>query len=412
MADGVERPASFGSVLAVPEFRAIWLAELQSVFGDQLARVALSVLVYDRTGSAAWPALTYALTYLPDLIGGPLLSGLADRFPRKAIMVNADAGRAVLVGLMAIPGLPLWLLATLLVLTQLLNAPFTAAQAAIMPSVLSGDKYVLGQSIRQMTGQTGQLAGFALGGAVIAAIGPGKGLAVDAVTFAVSALVIRFGVRSRPAAGVNADGTKVSLLGGLVAGARTIWGDSRLRSLVMLAWLAGFVIVPEGLAVPYAAEIGGTAATAGLLLAAHPAGIVLGVFLFGRLVAPGTRQRLIGVLAVLAIVPLVGYALRPGLLPAIGLLLASGACAAYQVTAAATFMRLVPDAERGQAFGLAGSGLIAAQGVGLVVGGLLAAVLRSPALTVAVVAAVGVLVALPVAAAWRRARRTFPLLPL
>jgi hypothetical protein len=73
--------ATYRGTLAVGEFRAIWLAELQSIFGDQLARVALSVLVYQRTNSAALPALTYALTYLPDLIGGPLLAGLADKYP-------------------------------------------------------------------------------------------------------------------------------------------------------------------------------------------------------------------------------------------------------------------------------------------------------------------------------------------
>lgn len=70
--------ATFREVLGIAEFRALWLAELQSIAGDQLARVALTVLVFSRTNSAAWTGLTYALTYLPDLIGGPLLAGLAD----------------------------------------------------------------------------------------------------------------------------------------------------------------------------------------------------------------------------------------------------------------------------------------------------------------------------------------------
>jgi MFS family permease len=396
--------ARFRDILAVREFRAVWLAELQSVLGDQLARVALSVLVFQRTESAAWPALTYALTYLPDLVGGPLLGGLADRFPRRAVMVTADLLRALLVAVLAIPGLPLPVLAVVLVVVQLANAPFSSAQAAVVPVLLDGSRYVLGQSLLKMTNQIGQLAGFALGGAVIALIGPGLGLAADAVTFGVSALVLALGVRSRPAADVRAD--RVPTLRRLAAGAGTIWRDPRLRVLVGLAWLAGFVIVPEGLAVPYAAEIGGGAATAGLLLAAHPAGIVLGVFALGRWVPDAVRLRLVGPLAAGAVVPLLGYAFKPGLGVTVVLLLVSGACAAYQVTASTTFMRLVPDAERGQAFGLAGSGLIAVQGIGLIAGGMVVARLGSPSVTIAVIAAAGVVTAVPIALAWRRTYRS------
>jgi hypothetical protein len=400
--------ATFRGTLAVVEFRAIWLAELQSVFGDQLARVALSVLVYQRTNSAALPALTYALTYLPDLVGGPLLAGLADRYPRRAVMVTVDALRAGLVAVMAIQGVPLVVVAALLVVVQLLNAPFTAAQAAVLPNVLPDDHYEMGQSIRQVSGQAGQLAGFAGGGIVIGFLGPYHSLALNAVSFAVSALIIRFGVRARPAAGVSA-GESVSTVDRLRAGVRTIWGDPRLRSLVSLAWLAGFVTVPEGLAVSYAAEIGGGAITTGLLLAAHPLGIVIGVSIWARWVPADVRLRYVGVLATMAIVPLIGYAFRPDLVVTMILLIISGSCAAYQITASATFMRLVPDAERGQAFGLAGAGLIAVQGIGLLVGALLVVVIGSPGLTVATIAVVGVLTAVPAAVAWRRALVASPL---
>jgi hypothetical protein len=106
---------------------------------------------------------------------------------------------------------------------------------------------------------------------------------------------------------------------------------------------------------------------------------------------------------------LIGYAFRPGLVGTVILLIISGSCAAYQITASATFMRLVPDAERGQAFGLAGAGLIAVQGIGLLVGALLVAVIGSPGLTVATIACVGVLTAIPAALAWRRALVASPL---
>jgi hypothetical protein len=54
------RPATFGQVLVSKEFRALWIAQVQSVAGDQLARVALTLLVYDRARSSFLAAVTFA----------------------------------------------------------------------------------------------------------------------------------------------------------------------------------------------------------------------------------------------------------------------------------------------------------------------------------------------------------------
>jgi len=90
-------------VLENREFRALWLAEVLSVGGDQPARVAVLVLVYQRTSLVSWAALTYALTYLPTLVGGLPLAGLADRHRRRELIVVTDVCRAVLAGVMACP---------------------------------------------------------------------------------------------------------------------------------------------------------------------------------------------------------------------------------------------------------------------------------------------------------------------
>ncbi len=153
-------------MLAVREFRALWAAELLSVCGDQLARVGLAVLVYSRTSSASWTALTYALTFLPALVGGVLLGGLADRFPRRDLMVVVDVLRAVVTALMAIPSLPLPALLALVCLLTLGGAPFTAAEQALLPAILHGDRYIAGLSLRTITNQTAQIAGFLGGGAL------------------------------------------------------------------------------------------------------------------------------------------------------------------------------------------------------------------------------------------------------
>lgn len=100
-------PRRLTQVFALREFRALWSAEVVSILGDQLARVAFSVLVYDRTSSAALSATVYALTFLPALLGGALLGWVADRYPRRRVMIGSDLARAALVAPTAWPGLPL-----------------------------------------------------------------------------------------------------------------------------------------------------------------------------------------------------------------------------------------------------------------------------------------------------------------
>lgn len=383
----------FRAAFAVPEFRVLWCAAALSTVGDQLARVALSVLVFQRTGSAAWTALTYALTMLPALVSGVLLSGLADRFPRRTVMVAADVVRAVLLAVMAVPGVPLPLVAALLVVAQLAEPPFAAAQGALLPTVL-GDRYEAGQSVHLITHQTGLLLGFAGGGLVVAWLGTSGALLADAVTFAASAVLLRFGLLARPAAGaVSRTGFRIR------AGAVLVWRDRRLRLLVALGWLALFTVVPEGLAAPFSAEVGVGAEGVGLLLAADPAGMVLGTVLL-RFLPTARRVRLLGLLAVATALPLAGYWLDPGLLGAVALLALSGVFSAYQVTAGATFVRLVPDAQRGQALGFARSGLVAAQGIGVAGGGVLATVVGSAGTAIALAGAAGVVAAWAVTALW------------
>ena len=97
---------SYREIFAIGEFRAIWSAQVLSCAGNQVAQVAIAILVYGRTHSPFLTALAYALTYLPPIAGGPLLSGLADLFPRRRVMITCDLLRVGTVGLMAIPAYP------------------------------------------------------------------------------------------------------------------------------------------------------------------------------------------------------------------------------------------------------------------------------------------------------------------
>ncbi|WP_327584360.1 MFS transporter [Nonomuraea sp. NBC_00507] len=394
-----QRPPGFRDVFAVGEFRALLAAQSLSTAGDQVARLALAILVYADTGSPVFTAVSVALTYVPELLGGPLLSGLADRYPRREVMVACDLVRAVLIAAAAIPGLPLPMLWLLVFLVQTATAPARAARSANMSVMLSGDRYTVGLAVMSSAAQIAYFGGFALGGVVVSAAGPHVALLVDAGTFAVSALLFRFGLRPRRTSRHDA-----TMLGSVRAGVRLVWRDRKLRALVALAWIYGLYVAPVGLAVPYADQIGAGAVAVGLFLAAESVGSVAGGLLLTRLLSAEVRSRLLGPLTVLTGVPLVAMVFAPPVWLSLVLLVLSGVFVAYQVVANAMFVMSIAVEYRGQAVGIAASGLFAAQGLGILGSGLLAEAV-GPAASIAAFAAIGVLAAVPVGVAWRRATR-------
>lgn len=382
------RPARYREVFAVAEFRALFAAQLLSVVGDQFARVALTILVFARTGSAALTALTYALTFLPAIVAGPLLSGLADRYPRRRVMVLADLARAVLVAGMAVPGVPLVWLAVLLVAVQLLAAPFDAARAATLPIILHGDRYVVASAVSNMTYQLAQLLGFAAGGLLVAGFSPSGALLLDAATFGLSALIIRLGVAHRPApVEAVAPGGGLRWARRIGAGARLVWVNRTLRLLVALLCVTAFPVTVEGLAVPYADDIGAGAVAVGLLLAADPAGSLVGMLAINR-ISPARRLQLMRPLAVASCAVLVLCAARPGVAATLVLWTLSGVASAYFIPANAQFVRAVPDSQRGQAFGLASTAIRVSQGLTVLAAGAAADLVR-PAVVIATAGAIG-----------------------
>jgi MFS family permease len=403
------RGPGFGEVLGVREFRALWAAELCSILGDQLARVALALLVFRQTSSAALTALTYALTFAPAVLGGALLSGLADRYPRRTVLVTTDLLRAALAATMAIPSLSLPALWALVGLLSMSAAPFKAAQLALLPQILTGDRYVVGLSLRQITGQSAQLVGFATGGLLLAAVEPHVALALNAGTFLASAGLVVLGVRSRPApvatARPAAPGAAPSAASGATSGAGPLSGSRRLLPLVALVSFAGLFVVPEGVAAPYGSAVGTGSAGVGLLMAADPLGSVIGAWLVTRVRIPPSRPSVV-LLAVGAGVPLMLCATQPGLVASIAFWAMSGVLATAQlIMIQALVVELVPDHRRGRTLGRIATYLYASQGLAIVAGGL-ATQATSPFRAVAAAGLLGAVLALCVGAWWRRVARS------
>jgi MFS family permease len=362
--------AGYAALVRHREVRAVLGAQVVSVLGDQLARVALAVAVFDRSGSPLLSGLAVAATYLPWVVGGPLLVALADRMPRRRVLVSADLVRAGVVALLAVPGVPVLGLVALLAVAELAAPVASAASAAVLPELLPDeDEYVLGAGVATSIGEVGQVLGYVAGGALLLVMGTSGAFLVDAATFVLSALLLtRLSARPAPAP----EGRE-SLVAETLAGIRAVTGSPRLRVLVPLAWLGcAASAVPEALAAPYAAELHTGKPAVGWLLAAVPVGVVGGNLLVGRFLPAAGRERAIGPLALLGALALMACGLRPALVPALGLLLLVGGGTAFYVLVGAVVARETPDALRGRVFGLANTGLMLSQAVAVLVAGALA----------------------------------------
>jgi MFS family permease len=360
---------TYGDIFAVREFRGLFISRLLSTVGDYLARAALTIAVFNETGSTALMGITFALSTLPDLVGGPVLAGLADRFPRRRVMVAADGGRALLLLVMAVPGMPLVALWGLLFVVRLLDSPFNSAYLSTMSVVLPGKKLVRGSAITQLVNHVSYTLGYGLGGVVVAFAGLSLVLVFNSVTFVLSGLVILVAVVARPA---TASGeSRPTLLGSAWAASRYIFGDPRLRLIMMFPFAIAATLATETLAAPYAVEIDQGAAVAGVLMGAGPAGIVIGLWLLPMLI-PDQRNRHVVVLSVISCAPLVLFFAVPGVVLACVLIVASGIGLYYWIPLAAEFTQAVPDSMRGQAVGLLTTMMKVTQGFAILLFGLVA----------------------------------------
>lgn len=358
------------------EFRPLFGSYVLATVGDFLARLALTVLVFERTRSPLLSALTFAIGYLPWVVGGPLLAALADRLPRKRVMVVSDLARAALVALMAVPGLPLPVLLALLLLVSLGNPPYEAARSALTADVLTDDRFAVATSLTGVVQQLAQMVGFLLGGVLVTALPAPVGLLATAATFAVAGLWLALGLQDRPAPD-RGDEAATTLWGDVLVGLRLVLTTPRLLAIVALLWVGVLVVnAHEGIGPALSEQLVGSQALVGVLLAAHPAGAVVGGVVVGRFCPPALREKLVTPLVLLSVAALALAGLAPRALDGdaaaaavVALLAVAGAGTAWLIPLNVLFVQAVPAAVRGRAFGVAIAGLSAAQGLGALIAG-------------------------------------------
>lgn len=363
-------PAGYRPVFRVREFRTVFAAHLLSVLGVVVAEIALTVLVYRATGSPLMSALTFALGFLPYALGGTLLAPLADRHPARRVLVACDLLCAACAAAMVWPGTPVAGLLVLRCAMAFVAPLFQGTRSASLADILgAGEAFVLGRSLLRMVAQSAQLVGFGLGGLLLTVVAPRGAVALTAVGFLASALLLRLGTRSRPARAAAGAAARTSP----ARGPRALLGDRRLRALTLLCWLPpAFVVVPEALLTPYAHGRGASTATLGLLMCALPVGTIAGELWAGSALTARTRSRIVAPLAAVSLLPLLAYAVRPGIAVVLAALLLAGLAHAYTLGLDRMYVDAVPDELRGRAMTLLGTGMMALQGVGMALAGLAA----------------------------------------
>jgi MFS family permease len=188
-----ETRSSLHSVFANPNLRRMQLALVGSMVGDWAYGTAVAVWAYGVGGATAvgvWTAIRMALLATTS----PFTAALADRFPRKSVMIGTDLVRTVLVVAAAAclwagtPPAPIFVLATV---ASLFGTPFRAAQGALSPALArTPDELTASNGASSTLESLAFFVGPAIGAGLLTVASVPTVFVVNAVTYAVSMLLV------------------------------------------------------------------------------------------------------------------------------------------------------------------------------------------------------------------------------
>lgn len=275
------------AVFSHPGYRRLWSARTVSQAGDVFATVALTLLVFDLTGSALGVSAVVFAEIIPVLALAPFAGTLVDRLPRVAVMVAADLWRAVLAASLIFLGdnvVAVYVIAFGLSVGAVL---FNPAVNSALPTLVKDEELVVANSGIWTAAVLSQIALAPLAGILYTALGAAPAFGINAVSFGLSAILL-VGLRL-PATPAPTEGH--GFFADAAAGVRLLLADRLLRALgagqLLAALSAGatsallVVLARDHLTLPPSGY--------GLLLGAIGVGAVLGPFLLTRLVSDPRR---------------------------------------------------------------------------------------------------------------------------
>lgn len=373
-----ESAQSFGEVFRNRDLRRLQLAWAGSLIGNWSYFVALAVYAYDQGGATA-VGLVGVIRMLPAALASPFLGALADRYPRKIVMVAADLIRAALMVLAALTiwqGWSQWVVYALVALSTVSGTVFRPAQAALLPHLARSPAELTAANVSSSTLESvGAFVGPALGGVLLAITNAETVFVVNGGSFLWSALLVLAvrGVRAADAPRAE-PGASHERGTGIGEGLRTIRQSRDLLALSSLytaqTLVAGALNVLVVVAALELLDVGESGV--GYLNGALGVGGLVGGFVAlvlasrGRLAADfGLGVALFGLpLALLGIVSSVPVALL-----ALGLVGLGNSL--VDINALTIMQRTVPDDVLGRVLGLLEGVLLGSIGVGALLAPLL-----------------------------------------
>ncbi|SHM50756.1 MFS transporter [Cryptosporangium aurantiacum] len=293
-------------------YRRLLTGRTITTLGNAVAPIALAFAVLDLTGSVSMLGLIVGARSLAN-VAFLLLGGvLADRLPRPVVLVGSNVLSGLTQAVVAVLVLTHAAHVPTLIVLSALNGALSAlslpATAALTPQTVPSEILQQANAVMRIGSNTALILGAAAGGALVAVVGPGWGLAIDAATFLLAGAVF-VGLRVPRVANETGNG--------IVTDLREGWGEFTARTWVWVVVVA-FTVINATIG---AMQVLGPAVADktigrsgwGLVLAAETAGFVL-----GGLIALRTRYRrpLLAAMLWMALEPLflVGLGVAPNLL--------------------------------------------------------------------------------------------------
>jgi MFS family permease len=324
-------------------------ARLVSVAGSQAAQVALVYTIYQRTGSAAWvSAALFALVAVTGLLG-PVSGWIGDRFDRRRVMITSElAAGAGWVGLLAVDA-P-WLLVALVLAATAVGAPFRAASAAMIPSLVDDEDLTWANGIVAGSVNAALVVGPLVGGALVAASGPDAVFMVNAGSYVASAALLCRLPAERPG------DRRIHLpVTGIMVGFRVVAHDWSLRLLVAVTAMSfaafGMTLVAD---LPLADHFDAGSVGYGLLTALWGLGAVAGSWAAARWLRPSREALSLALGTAAMAVSLGSIAVMPAFAPIVLVGALGGIGSGYAFTPWFTMVqRLTKDVHRSRVFAAA-----------------------------------------------------------
>jgi predicted MFS family arabinose efflux permease len=226
-------------------FRRLWMAQIVSEIGDWFYSLAIYSLLLQLTGLASSVALALVLQVLPQTFVGPAAGVINDRVRRKHVMITADLVRmAVVLSMLLVRSRStVWLVYPLLLLETIMAAFFEPARNSVIPNITAREDVIVANTLASSTWSVNLMIGAALGGIVAAFLGRDAVFVINAVSFFLSALLIR-GMRFEEphAKGGRALQARDLLdFSPIVEGVRYVRRDARLFATILLK--AGLLVI-------------------------------------------------------------------------------------------------------------------------------------------------------------------------